>query len=472
MKILVTGATGYVGGRLVPELLKRRKQVRVLVRDRKRIVNRSWTGSVEVVEGDLNHAPTVEKALKGIGAAFYLIHSMRQGKDFQERDRRLARIFAAAANHIEHVIYLGGLLPGGKGVSPHLRSRAEVGEILRETGRTTEFRAGPVIGSGSASFEMVRYLTERLPVMVTPRWIFNPVQTIALQDVLLYLVGALDRGPMGIIEIGSEPVTFREMMRTYARVRGLRRLIIPTPLLLPGLASHWVGWVTPVPNSMARPIIKGVTRPVLADTQRAGSLFPEIKPVSYENSVRRALEECRWNRVETRWCDSFPSQASGLIDREGVIQERRTEKSAGSRQALFGIFSGLGGDRGWLVWKWAWRIRGFLDRMAGGPGLRRGRRHPSEVRIGDAVDFWRVEDVVPGKSLLLKAEMRLPGKAWLQWEARPADTGSLLVQTARFLPRGLGGVLYWYLLFPVHKLIFRDLARAIVRESGKDKKTR
>lgn len=462
MKVLVTGSTGYIGGRLVPELIQKKADVRILVRDERRTRARAWSRFVEIVEGDLGDAACVEKALRGVDVAYYLVHSMYRGRGFEELDRRLARSFAGAARDTKHVIYLGGLLPRGEGVSRHLRSRAEVGAILRERCRVTEFRAGPVVGSGSTSFEMVRYLTERLPLMVTPRWIFTPVQTIAIRDILSYLIQALPRDPLGIVEVGSPAVTFREMMLTYARVRGLRRVLVPTPLLAPGLASHWVGLVTPIPNAIARPLIRGVTRPVLADTRRASSLFPEIRPASYEASVRAALREFDRHEVESRCGDAVVSGKGAVVDREGRIEVIRAEDSTADARSVFDVFTRLGGENGWLVWEWAWRVRGFLDRIAGGPGMRRGRRHPESLRAGDAVDFWRVESINRNRFLRLRAEMRLPGRAWLEWEVLPGAEGSRLVQTARFAPRGLGGVLYWYLLYPLHKMIFRDLARAIV----------
>jgi hypothetical protein len=367
---------------------------------------------------------------------------------------------------VNHIIYLGGLQPQARKISKHLRSRAEVGEILRSHCSTTEFRAGPIIGSGSASFEMNRYLTERLPVMITPRWIFNPVQTLAIGDLLAYLTAALDHPPLGIVEIGSTPVSFKQMMLTYARIRGLKRLIIPTPLLAPWLAGHWVGLITPIPNTIARPLINGVISPVLGDTGKAGDTFPNIHPMSYEAAVRLALSECHDNCIETRWCDSGGHRPDyEVVDKEGMIREMRSLYTPASPDHVYRIVSSLGGDRGWLKWSWAWGLRGLLDRIAGGPGLRRGRRHVTEVRTGDAVDFWRVERVVSPHLLRLRAEMRLPGDAWMQWEIRSEAQGTILIQTALFKPLGLAGLLYWYILLPIHKRIFRDLARAIIREA-------
>jgi hypothetical protein len=341
-----------------------------------------------------------------------------------------------------------------------------VGETLRAWVPTTEFRAGPIIGSGSASFEMVRYLTERLPIMVAPRWVLNLVSPIAIRDVLSYLLLALEREPLGVVEIGSAPLSFRAMMETYAEVRGLRRFILPLPVLAPRLAALWVGLVTPIPNRLALPLVEGILHPLLADTRRAQELFPQVDPLPYRTAVELALERIALGEVETRWSGALltgPSYA--LEDREGIIREVRRVAVAAPPEALFRSFASLGGERGWRVWDWAWALRGLLDRLLGGPGLRRGRRHPSELLPGEALDFWRVEEVRPFELLRLRAEMRLPGRAWLEWRALPEQGGSHLVQTAYFEPKGLMGFLYWWGLYPIHRRIFSDLAQAIAREA-------
>ena len=462
MKVLVTGATGYIGGRLVPRLLEKGHDVRVMVRDPARIAGRSWTPSVEVARGDIEDPPSVRAALDEVDAAYYLIHLMDSDGDFAERDRRAAENFVAAGRHLEHVIYLGGLLPEADEVSKHLASRAEVGEILRAGLPTTEFRAGPVVGSGSASFEMVRYLTERLPAMIAPRWILNEVQPIAVRDILGYLSLGLEREPAGIYNVGASPLTFKGMMQEFARVRGLRRLIVPVPVLAPRLAALWVGLVTPIPNRLAVPLVEGVVHPVVADTTRARSDFPEITPLEYREAVARALQQTTENAVATRWSGALGSApAFELSQSEGMIRETRSYRTSADPTTTFQTFSSLGGDRGWLFWSWAWSLRGLLDRLVGGPGLRRGRRHPTELEPGDAMDFWRVERVEPPKLLRLRAEMKVPGRAWLQWEAVPEDGGTRLVQTALFEPVGLSGHLYWNLLYPFHKIIFSGLVRSI-----------
>jgi uncharacterized protein YbjT (DUF2867 family) len=466
MRVLVTGATGYIGGRLVPRMLERGRDVRVLVRDRGRVTGRPWASRVDIVEADLLEPASLPAALEGIEAAFYLVHSMAAGRDFAQVDARAARNFVNAASGVRLVVYLGGLMPTAGRASAHLASRAEVGQILRAGPPTTELRAGPIIGAGSASFEMVRYLTERLPVMVAPRWVSNPVQPIAVGDVLEYLLAALGQKPLGVVDVGTEALSFRRMMQVYAQIRGLKRVIVPVPVLAPSLAARWVGLVTPIPNRLAVPIIAGVIHPLLADISRARALFPDIRPLSYRRAVEVALEATGHEEVETRWSGALGvAPTVELSDRAGLIREVRTVHVAAGPQAVFETFSSLGGERGWLALNWAWWLRGLVDRLIGGPGLRRGRRHPRELLTGEAVDFWRVEKVEPRYLLRLRAEMKLPGRAWLQWEAVPDGSGTRLVQTALFAPVGLAGTLYWNILYPVHKMIFSGLVRAIAREA-------
>ncbi|MBK8232497.1 MAG: DUF2867 domain-containing protein [Candidatus Eisenbacteria bacterium] len=437
MKILVTGATGYIGGRLVPRLLELGHAVRVLVRDPARIAGRSWAVRVEIATGDLVTGEGLESALSGIDVAYYLVHSMYGGTDFAARDAGAARRFAAAGSALRLTIYLGGLVPRADDISAHLASRAEVGAILRAEIPTTELRAGPIIGSGSSSFEMVRYLTERLPAMIAPRWIRNPVQPIAVRDAMEYLIAALDRPALGVVEIGADPLPFMDMMHGYAAVRGLRRIILPVRVLAPTLAARWVGLVTPIPNALAVPLIAGVVHPVLADRAAARAHFPGIVPISYRDAVVLALGRTEHGAIETRWSDALGDAPAcnpttfatyAQSDWEGVIREVRTRRVATRPDQVFRAFAGLGGARGWLVWNWAWNLRGLLDRVVGGPGLRRGRRDADELLVGDAVDFWRVEAVVPGRLLRLRAEMRVPGEAWLQWEAIDEGDSTRLVQ--------------------------------------------
>lgn len=470
MKVLITGATGYVGGRLLERLLSRDVDIRVLVRDAERARARAWADNVEVVEGDLLDRGSVRQALDGVDVAYYLVHSMCGGPDFAEVDRRAARIFAEEGRHLRQVVYLGGIAPEGsaRARSEHLRSRNEVGAILREWLPTTELRAGPVIGGGSASFEMVRYLTERLPVMVAPRWILNEVRPVSIRDALSYLVAALGRhDALGVIDIGTEPLTFKEMMERYAEVRGLPRVIVPVPVLAPKLAALWVGLVTPIPNCLAVPLVEGVVEPVLGDTSRARRLFPEIEPVSYREAVATALARTEAGDVVTRWsvAGGAPDSDVELVDEEGVVREVRTRIVDAGPREVFRAFSRLGGERGWRVWRWAWEVRGALDQLVGGPGLRRGRRDPEVLYPGEALDFWRVEEYRPYTRLRLRAEMKVPGRAWLQFEALPAESGTRLVQTAFFAPTGFLGWLYWYAIYPLHAAIFSDLVDAVARDA-------
>ena len=468
--VLVTGATGYVGGRLVERLLARGYSVRVLVRQAERVAHRAWHDRVEVVEGDLLAAGSLEGAFGGVDIAYYLVHSMGGKGDFVERDRTAAENFVEAAAGVSQVIYLGGILPkaeGGRPLSDHLTSRAEVGRILREGLPTTEFRAGPVIGSGSASFEMVRYLTERLPVMVAPRWILNNVQAIGVGDILSYLVEAAGRDDVdGVIEVGAEPLTFKQMMEVYAEVRGLPRIIIPLPILAPRLAALWVGLVTPIPNSLAVPLVEGVVHPIVGDLSRARVLFPEIRPMSYRDAVTHALRRTEAGDILTRWSGAAgDSPVFQLTDREGMFSEVRTRHVNATPEAVFRSFSSLGGSRGWRAWNWAWSVRGFIDWMFGGPGMRRGRRHPTELLPGESVDCWRVEEVQRPSLLRLRAEMKVPGRAWLQFESIPEGDRTRLVQTAYFAPTGFLGWLYWYGIYVLHALIFSGLVSAIARDA-------
>jgi uncharacterized protein YbjT (DUF2867 family) len=477
-KILVTGATGYIGGRLVPRLLEAGCRVHCLARDAARLQGRPWRDQVEVVTGDCLQADSLPAAMAGVEVAFYLVHSMAGGHDFEQRDVLAARNFARAAKvaGVQRIVYLGGLGDPSTDLSRHLRSRQETGAALRESGLpVTEFRAAVIVGSGSLSFEIIRYLTERLPVMICPRWLYTRAQPLAIRNVLDYLVAALATPESAgrIIEIGgADTLTYGDMLRGYAKVRGLKRWLVPVPVLTPRLSSYWVHLVTPVPAAIARPLIQGLRNDVVVRDDTAQRLFPQIKPMGYDAAVRLALANLDRGNVETAWSDAVASSQGDvtpvqLTTQEGMILERRQRLVNVPAEALFRTFTKLGGATGWLYLDWAWHIRGALDRLLGGVGLRRGRRDPQELRVGDAVDFWRVEAIEPGRLLRLRAEMKVPGGAWLEFRAEPRDQKSaVLSQTAFFAPRGLTGLLYWYALYPIHALIFSGLVERIARRAS------
>lgn len=477
MRVLVTGATGYIGGRLVPRLLQQGYTVRCLARDAGRLAGRPWRPFVEAVEGDVLDPATLPPAVRDVDAAYYLIHGMAGGRDFESRDIRAATNFGAAARAagVGRIIYLGGLGDPAQNLSNHLRSRHETGDALRTAGvPVTEFRAGVIVGSGSLSFEMIRYLTERVPVMICPRWVYTRTQPIAVRNVLEYLLAAL-RTPESaglVIEIGgADIIDYGGMMRGYADARGLRRILLPVPVLTPRLSSYWVHLVTPIPAAIAQPLIQGLRSESIVRDQTARAMFPHIHPMSYREAVQLALARLEDGAVETAWSDALASSLGDqrpvvLSTHEGLVIERRQVPSEAMPADLFRVFSALGGTRGWLRWNWAWRARGAIDRLLGGVGMRRGRRHPSDLQPGDAVDFWRVEAVERDRMVRFRAEMKVPGRAWLQFEAHPrAPSGSTLTQTAFFEPKGLAGLLYWYALYPIHALIFRDMIRAIAEEA-------
>ncbi len=474
MRILVTGASGYIGGRLVPRLLDVGHDVRCLTRDSRKLDADPWRDRVEVVQGDVLQPESLTNSLRDCEVAFYLIHSMEEGAgDFSERDRIAARNFrdAAEAARVRRIIYLGGL-GDNDDMSRHLSSRQEVGEILA-SGSTpvTEFRAAVIIGSGSVSFEMLRYLTEVLPVMVTPSWVRTQCQPIAVSDVLALLVDAVneEESESSVREIGGpDRLTYEEMMQVYAEVAGLpRRLILPVPVLSPRLSSHWIGLVTPLPTGVAKPLVESLkTEVTVADNSFAESRLDNLVP--YRDAVARALRRSSDAEIATRWSDSSPSPAKPLPrdpDWAGgtVLLDERVVRSSATKEDLFWAFTRIGGDFGYYTMNWAWSIRGLLDSLVGGVGLRRGRRHPEDIRVGESLDFWRVVAVVPGESLQLAAEMKLPGQAWLTFQAEGTDGSSQLSQRAVFVPRGLLGRLYWWALVPFHFAIFQRMANKIAR---------
>jgi uncharacterized protein YbjT (DUF2867 family) len=476
--VLVSGATGYVGGRLVPRLLDAGHRVRCLVRDPTRLQGREWLPRVDVVAGDVLWPDGLPLALSGVDVAYYLIHSMAGGKGFHERDVAAARGFAAAAAAagVGRIVYLGGLGDPEAAISDHLRSRQDTGDALREAGvPVTEFRAAVVVGAGSISFEMIRYLTERLPVMICPRWVYTKVQPIGVDDLLRYLVASLEvpQSAGRIIEVGGADVrTYGNMMLGYAEARGLRRRLLPVPVLTPVLSSYWVHLVTPIPSALARPLIEGLGSEVIVRDGAARRVFPEIHPVDYMTAVRAAVSTLESGEVETSWADALATSGTDatpnvLTQQAGMMIERRQQLVAADPADVFAVCLGIGGTHGYGYADWAWEVRGALDRLVGGVGLRRGRRDPHDLRVGDALDFWRVETVEPARLLRLRAEMKVPGRAWLQFETLPKNGATLLVQTAYFAPKGLPGLLYWYSLYPVHGAIFSGMIAALAAAASR-----
>ena len=490
LRCLVTGATGYIGGRLVPELLDAGHQVRCLARSPERLRDYPWADRSEVVRGDVTDAGSVGAAMKDIDVAYYLVHSLGSGADFEATDRKAARVFGeqARAAGIGRIVYLGGLSPAGipeERLSPHLRSRSEVGRILLDSGvPTTVLRAAVIIGSGSASFEMLRYLTERLPVMVTPSWVRTRIQPIGVRDVLRYLVGSADM-PHEVSRTfdigGPDVITYMEMMREYASVAGLpRRLIVPVPVLTPRLSSHWIGLVTPVPRSIARPLTESLRHEVICHERDIAQYVPDLpgRPLGFRTALALALQRVREANVATRWSSaSVPGAPSDPLPTDpdwagGSLYTDCREQSVDVSPAdLWRVIEGIGGDNGWYSLPFAWALRGWLDRLVGGVGLRRGRRDAQRLRVGDSLDFWRVEEIEAGRLLRLRAEMRLPGLAWLEMYADQDEGRSGTTryrQRALFHPRGLLGHMYWWSISPFHSLVFGGMARNITQAAGRE----
>ncbi|MCG5453162.1 SDR family oxidoreductase [Micromonospora hortensis] len=483
MRCLVTGATGYIGGRLTPLLLADGHTVRCLARKAVRLRDVPWASAADIVEGDLSRPETLAAAFADVDVAYFLVHSLGRS-DFEAADRTAATNFAAAAQAagVRRIVYLGGPEPASDAEvpSPHLRSRAEVGRILLGSGvPTAVLRAAVIIGSGSASFEMLRYLTERLPAMITPRWVRNRIQPIAVRDVLHYLSGCADLPAevnRGFDVAGPDVLTFREMMQRYARVAGLRqRIIVPVRPLTPSLSSHWVGLITPVPNKIARPLVESLIHEAVAHEHDIARYIPDPPGglTGFDEAVALALAKVRDAQVETRWSTaSGPDAPAEPLPTDPVwsggtaytdVRERAVDAPPA---ALWRVVEGVGGEHGWYSFPLAWSIRGWLDRLVGGVGLRRGRRDPHRLQVGEALDFWRVEEIVPGELLRLRAEMRLPGRAWLEMRVVPADDGrSRYQQRAVFLPRGLPGHAYWKSVAPFHAVVFGGMARNIARNA-------
>lgn len=479
-RTLVTGATGYVGGRLVPQLLDAGHPVRVMVRDPRKATSHAWFDHVEVAVADATDPAQVRAALEGIEVLYYLLHSIGTGSDFAATERGIAETFAREAQRagVSRIIYLGGMDPVDETLSEHLRSRKEVGDILLASGvPTTVLQAGVIIGSGSASFEMLRYLTERLPVMVTPKWVNTRIQPIAIRDVLRYLVGSASM-PAEVnrrFDIGGpEVLTYLDLMQRFARIADLpRRRVLRVPVLSPGLSSHWVGLITPVPANLARPLVESLRNTVVAHEHDISTYVPDPPTglISFDRSVELALTKIQNLDVPTSWSSaatagapaeplpSDPDWAGGSL-----YKDERTREVAATPENLWAVIEGIGGQNGWYSWAFAWRVRGMLDRLVGGPGLRRGRRNPRDLVVGDALDFWRVEETDDASFLRLRAEMRLPGLAWLEMQVGQTDGGTTTFHhRALFHPKGLLGHLYWWSVYPFHGVVFGSMQRNIAK---------
>lgn len=468
--ILVIGAGGYIGSKLVPRLLEQGYRVRCLVRDRLRVDAYTWSGSAELMAGDVLDAASLHRAFQQVSVVYYLVHSMSNPTgDFAELDRQAARNVGVAATRsgVDRIIYLGGLGKRREEQSAHLKSRHDVGDILRQSGiSVTEFRAAVIVGAGSLSFEMIHHLANRLPLMICPRWVVTRTQPIAVDDVLNYLVAAPASADSAgrVIDIGGpEILTYRDMMLRVARALGLKRWLIKVPVLTPRLSSYWVGLVTPVPVKPARALIEGLRHETICENADARTLFP-IAPIGFDQAVEQALSVVLSSQSgqQVKAGESIMSH----IEPSHLLSDRRQLAVGAPARKLYHVVSSIGGDTGWYAVDSLWRLRGLIDELFGGVGLRRGRRHPTELAIGDKLDFWRVEELVPGKRILLRAEMKLPGRAWLEFIVD--DTGqdsSRLVQIARFYPGGLAGIAYWYGIYPVHIIVFRRLAAAIAKKA-------
>jgi uncharacterized protein YbjT (DUF2867 family) len=481
MRILVTGATGYIGGRLVPRLIEEGHRVRVVVRRPERLRDVPWAGGVDLVDGDLTDAAAVARAMRDIEVVYYLVHSMGGRGDFEQTELRIARNVAAAARAagVRRIVYLGGLHPVSGKLSRHLRSRVRVGEILLESGvPAVVLQAGVIIGSGSTSFEMIRHLTEVLPYMPAPRWVRNFIQPIAVRDVLHYLIRAAELPPEvnRAFDIGGPDVLrYGQLMNGYAVEAGLRqRPIAALPVLTPWLAGQWVNLVTPIPRRLAVPIIESLQFDCVMREHDIDAVIPPPPEglVGYRRSVRLALEKERSGEVETSWrnaevegapSDPLPSDPdwAGYT----VYVDRRERRASAPVEALWSVIEGVGGENGWYSFPLAWAIRGWIDKLFGGVGLRRGRRDPDTLYPGDAVDFWRVEAIERPRFLRLRAEMRVPGRAWLEMSAEPDGRGSVYRQRAVFFPKGLAGRLYWWSIVPIHGVVFAGMANRIALEA-------
>ncbi len=469
--ILLTGATGYIGRRLKHKLLEDDNiDLRLLVRH-SGALGESARERTEVFEGSTFDTGFLDNVMKGVDIAYYLIHSLGQD-DYAERDRISAKNFreAAVKAGVKKIIYLGGLGVVNSDTSEHLLSRIETGEILSADAENIDviwFRAGVIIGSGSASFEIIRNLIQKLPIMITPKWVRTKAQPIGVEDVIDYLEQARTDTLTGshIVDIGSEQLCYQEMMQQCSEVMGLKRLIIPVPFLSIGLSSYWLNIFTPVPFNVAASLIKGVRSEVIVQNDNASKLFSEIHPASFKESISKALLEAEENQVISRWSDRgndvWETDHKDSIANAVFIDRQILPLEGLNAHDVHRSYIGIGGENGWFSYDWLWEFRGFFDKLSGGAGLNRGRRSQNELRVGDSLDFWKVIDIQEDERLLLYAQMRVPGKAWLEFKIHEGN----LIQSAYFLPKGVLGRLYWYALVPLHYFVFKDMIRSVLNKA-------
>ena len=470
MKILLTGSTGYIGRRLKQKLLEDKNiKLKLLVRNKKSVCE--LEKKVEIIEGDTFNKDALKIALQDVDTAYYLIHSL-SNENYKDLDKISAQNFLDVAVEcgVKRIIYLGGLGVKNDDTSEHLLSRIETGEILssNKNVQTIWFRAGVIIGSGSASFEIIRNLTEKLPVMTTPKWVNTIAQPIAIDDVLSYLQEAinLETKENLIVDIGSKALSYKEMIIGTANALGLKRVIIPLPFMSINISSYWLNLFTPVPFSVAKALIEGLKSEVTIQNDHAKKYFPQIQPISYEDSVRNAIKEIEENQVISRWNDTangvWEKNSSNEISQALYMDRKEADISHIQAQKVYQAFTSIGGENGWFAFDFLWELRGFIDKMIGGVGLKRGRRSQCDLRISDCLDFWKVVDLKENERLLLYAQMKLPGEAWLEFKIKD----NKLIQSAYFYPKGVFGRLYWYSLVPLHYFIFKNMINSIIKKAS------
>ena len=471
MKVLLTGSTGYIGRRLKEKLSKNKDiNLRLYVRN-KNALSSKISKNIEIFEGDTFNKEKLKEALKGVDVAYYLIHSLNS-KNYKDLDKISAQNFIDIAHecNVKRVIYLGGLGVVNKDTSEHLLSRLETGEVLNSNKNVQNIwiRAGVIIGSGSTSFEIIRNLTEKLPIMTTPKWVNTKAQPIAVEDVINYLEQSLylEETKNLTIDIGCEQLTYKQMMLQTAKALDLKRVLIPLPFLSINISSYWLNLFTPVPFTVAKALIEGLKSEVVIQNDNARKYFPNIEPISFINAVKKAVKEIETNQVISRWSDTsgkiWDKNHSKEIANAIFFDRKEKDISNLKKEDIYNSFISIGGENGWFDYDFLWEIRGFVDKLIGGVGLKRGRRDPNNLRVGESLDFWKVIDIKENERLLLYAQMKVPGNAWLEFKIEDDK----LIQSAYFYPKGLLGRIYWYLLIPIHYLVFNNMINSIIKKAS------